>query len=67
MIGEGYNVKTAQIEIEMIAEGYFATKCMMNINKHLHVNMPILDTVYHILYKNINPTIEVKLLSDAFR
>jgi glycerol-3-phosphate dehydrogenase (NAD(P)+) len=53
--------------MEMIAEGYFATKCMMDINKHLHVNMPILDVVNNILYKNINPTIEVKLLSDAFR
>ncbi len=67
MIGKGYSVKSAQIEMEMIAEGYFGTKCMKEINRHLHVNMPILDTVYNILYERINPQIEVKLLTDSFR
>lgn len=67
MIGKGYSIKSAQIEMEMIAEGFFGTKCMKEINRHWHVNMPILDAVYNILYKRISPQIEIKLLTDSFR
>jgi glycerol-3-phosphate dehydrogenase (NAD(P)+) len=52
MIGRGYSVKTAQIELKMIAEGYYATKSIHEINKSLGAKMPILDFVYGVLYNN---------------
>ena len=64
LIGEGYSVKQAQLEMEMIAEGYFGTKCIKEINEERHVSMPILDSVHNILYNKISPAIEIKLLSE---
>ncbi len=64
MIGKGYSVKSAQLEMNMVAEGYFATKSLMEINKKFQVNMPILVAVNNILYKNASPGIEIKLLCD---
>lgn len=66
MIGKGYSVKTAQIEMEMIAEGYFATKCMREINETYKVHMPILDAVYEILYNRASPLAKLKELKEEF-
>ena len=67
MIGAGYSVKTAQLEMKMIAEGYYATKGIKEINKLHDVDLPIFNAVYNILYENMSPYIEIKLLSDKLK
>lgn len=67
MIGKGYSVKSAQLEMNMVAEGYYATKCIKEINENFKVNMPITDAVYNILYEKISPTVEIKILTEFLR
>jgi glycerol-3-phosphate dehydrogenase (NAD(P)+) len=50
MIGKGYTVKSAQMEMSMVAEGYYATKSAFEINQKNRANTPIIDTVFKILY-----------------
>ncbi len=53
MIGKGYSVKAAQLEMSMVAEGYYAGKCMHVINQKIMADMPIADTIYRILWENL--------------
>jgi glycerol-3-phosphate dehydrogenase (NAD(P)+) len=55
MIGKGYSVKTAQLEMNMVAEGYNACKCIYLINKTVGADMPIGETLYKILWENVKP------------
>ena len=64
-IGQGYSVKAAQMDMNMIAEGYYAVKCIKEINKEFGVNMPITDSVYRMVYEKMSPRLEFKLLSEV--
>ena len=64
MIGKGYSVKAAQLEMNMVAEGYYAVKSLHTIKKEFKVDMPILEFVYNVLYIGKTPKIELKSLTD---
>lgn len=64
MIGKGYTVKSAQLEMNMIAEGYYAANGLHQINKLYKVSMPICRAVYAVLYEKHSPHIEMRLLSE---
>lgn len=66
MIGKGYSVKSAQLEMEMIAEGYYGAKCINELNSRYKVDMPIADTIYRILYEKQPPQEAIRKLIDYF-
>ncbi len=53
MIGKGYSVQSAQLEMSMVAEGYNASRCMHVINEKVKANMPIASTIYKILWNEL--------------
>ena len=67
MICKGYSIKSAQLEMSMIAEGYYAVGCIKEINEKHKVNMPIVNAVYNILHEKISPAIEIKLLEEKLK
>jgi glycerol-3-phosphate dehydrogenase (NAD(P)+) len=67
MIGKGYSVKSAMLEMSQVAEGYYASKCIHEINQRYKVKMPIADAVYNILYEKISPVIEMQLLTKKLK
>jgi glycerol-3-phosphate dehydrogenase (NAD(P)+) len=54
MIGKGYSVNAAKLEMNMVAEGYKGSFCLYLINQQLKADMPIADMVYQILWQNVN-------------
>lgn len=67
MIGKGYPVKNALLEMTMVAEGYYASLCVNELNKDLKADIPIADTVYRILYENQDPAKEILSLTKKLK
>ncbi|MDE6332030.1 MAG: NAD(P)H-dependent glycerol-3-phosphate dehydrogenase [Muribaculaceae bacterium] len=66
MIGKGYSVQAARMEMEQTAEGYYGTKCIHDINEHHEVVMPILDGMYDILYRRVSPAKAFSRMAESF-
>ena len=64
MIGKGYSVHSAQMEMSMVAEGYYAADCIMKINLCKGVDMPIAGMVYEVLYRGASPAASMRALTD---
>lgn len=67
MTGMGYSVKAAQLEMQMIAEGYYGTNCIHIANERLHVSLPIVDAMYRILYQQESPTMVIQELTTQLQ
>lgn len=67
MIGKGYSVRNALLEMTQVAEGYYASGCINEVKEKTGSDIPIADTVYRILYRNSAPAKEMRILSKNLR
>lgn len=66
MIGHGLSVRVAQLEMSMIAEGYYAVRCIHEMNKKFGASIPISETIYGILYEGNNVSSEMKRIAEYY-
>jgi glycerol-3-phosphate dehydrogenase (NAD(P)+) len=66
MIGHGLSVKVTLLEMKMVAEGYYASRCVHEINKKVQAHIPIVEAINNVLYENIPVAAEMKRLSEFF-
>ncbi len=67
MIGRGYSVNAAQLELNMVAEGYNASKCIYKTNEIIQADMPIATTIYQILWQHIPATTGFKQIETLLQ
>lgn len=65
MIGKGYSVKAAQLEMSMVAEGFNASKCMYLINENIKADMPIANIIYKILWEALPARKGFSMIEDS--
>lgn len=64
MIGKGYTIRSAMLELNMIAEGYYAAKLVRELRKDHDIRMPIANAVYKVLYMGRSPKKVMKKLTE---
>lgn len=67
MIGKGYSVKNALMEMTMIAEGYYASKGIHKLRSEMNLRIPIAESVYRILYEEEAPAREIHNLTKILK
>ncbi|MBX3240778.1 MAG: glycerol-3-phosphate dehydrogenase [Chitinophagaceae bacterium] len=65
MVGKGYSVQSAQVEMKMVAEGYNASRSIYSLNKEVNADMPIARTVYEMLWKGLSVSNGLKRIEDT--
>lgn len=64
LIGKGYTVKSAIESMNMVAEGYYATESIYQMAREKNINIPIIETIYKILYLDKNPEKQFEKLTE---
>ena len=67
MIGKGYSVRSAELEMNMVAEGYNACKCIMAINECMEIDLPIITAIYKILWEGADPGASFKEMEKILK
>lgn len=67
LIGRGYTVDSAMVEMKMVAEGYYATKSIQKVMSDNEISLPIFDAVYSVLYKRVSPNYEFQNLKSKLK
>ncbi len=65
MIGKGFSIAAARLELNMVAEGYHASRCIHHLNKPIGAVIPIAETVYSILWENVKPVYGFKQIEQV--
>jgi glycerol-3-phosphate dehydrogenase (NAD(P)+) len=67
MIGKGYSVNNALMEMTMVAEGYYASKGIHRLRGEMNLKIPIAETMFRILYENASPAREMQKLTKILK
>jgi glycerol-3-phosphate dehydrogenase (NAD(P)+) len=64
MLGKGYSVRSAQLEMNMVAEGYYSVRAVHELNKLHKCSIPIAGAVYSILYQGVPARVAMQQLQS---